>query len=77
MIIMNENQLSIVRKLENIAEREEKKADSFLANALRIANEEGRTEILNCEKSEYEVLHERSELIAEVLTEIKSDLQAQ
>ena len=77
MIIMNEIQLSIVRKLENIAEREEKKADSFLATALRTANQEGRSDILNCEKSEYELLHEKSELLAEVLTEIKSDLQAQ
>ena len=77
MIIMNETQLSIVRKLENIAEREEKKANSFLATALRTANQEGRSDILNCEKSEYELLHERSELLAEILTEIKSDLQAQ
>ena len=77
MIIMNETQLSIVSKLENIAEREEKKADSFLATALRTANQEGRYDILNCEKSEYELLHERSELLVEVLTEIKSDLQAQ
>ena len=77
MIIMNETQLSIVSKLENIAEREEKKADSFLTTALRTATEEGRSEILNCEKSEYEILYERSELLADVLTEIKSDLQAQ
>jgi hypothetical protein len=77
MIIMNENQLSIVSKLETIAEREENKADNFLANALRTATEEGRSEMLNCEKSEYELLHEKSELLAEVLTEIKSDLQAQ
>jgi hypothetical protein len=77
MIIMNEIQLSIVRKLENIAEREEKKADSFLATALRTANQEGRSDILNCEKSEYELLHEKSELLADILTEIKSDLQAQ
>ena len=77
MIIMNETQLSIVSKLENIAEQKKKKADSFLATALRTANEEGRSDILNCEKSEYELLHEKSELLAEVLTEIKSDLQAQ
>ena len=77
MIIMNETQLSIVSKLETIAEREEKKADQFLTNALRNASEEGRSEILNCEKSEYELLYEKSELLAEVLTEIKSDLQAQ
>ena len=77
MIIMNETQLSIVSKLENIAKKKKKKADSFLATALRTANEEGRSDILNCEKSEYELLHEKSELLAEVLTEIKSDLQAQ
>ena len=77
MIIMNETQLSIVSKLENIAKQKKKKADSFLATALRTANEEGRSDILNCEKSEYELLHEKSELLAEVLTEIKSDLQAQ
>ena len=77
MIIMNETQLSIVSKLENIAEREETRANSFLATALRTANQEGRSDILNCEKSEYELLHERSELLVEILTEIKSDLQAQ
>jgi hypothetical protein len=77
MIIMSETQLSIVRKLEDIAEREGQKANQFLATALRTASEEGRSEILNCEKIEYELLHEKSELLAEVLTEIKSDLQAQ
>lgn len=76
MIIPSKSQLSIVNKLEAIAQREENKADKFLTDALRTANEEGRSEILNCEKSEYEVLHEKSELLASVLTEIKSDLHA-
>jgi len=42
--------------------------------ALKTANEEGRTEILYCEKTEYELLHEKSELLTEVLTEIRQDL---
>jgi hypothetical protein len=75
MIIQNETETLVVRKLEQIAEREEQRADRFLANALKTANEEGRDELLNCEKTEYEFLHEKSELLAEVVTEIKSDLQ--
>ena len=73
MIIKSETETSVVRKLELIAIREETKADKFLTNALKSANEEGRTEILNCEKTEYEVLCERSELLNEALAEIKQD----
>ena len=50
MIIQSETQLSVVRKLEKIAEREEAKADSFIATALKTKNEEGRSDILNAEK---------------------------
>jgi len=74
MIIQSETQTSVVKKLEEIANREEQKADKFLTMALKTAHQEGRTEILNCEKSEYELLHEKSELLTEVLTEIRQGL---
>lgn len=74
MIIQSETQTSVVKKLEEIANREEQKANKFLTMALKTANEEGRTEILYCEKTEYELLHEKSELLTEVLTEIRQGL---
>ena len=76
MIIQSETQLSVVRKLEKIAEREEAKADKFIATALKTANEEGRSDILNTEKTEYSFLCEKSEFLADILNEIKSDLNS-
>ena len=76
MIIQSETQLSVVRKLEKIAEREEAKADKFIATALKTANEEGRSDILNAEKTEYSFLCEKSEFLADILNEIKSDLNS-
>jgi|TARA_B110000495_G_scaffold187527_1_gene187008 hypothetical protein len=75
MIIQSETQTSVVKKLEEIANREEQKADKFLTMALKTAHEEGRTEILYCEKTEYEVLYEKSELLTEVLTEVRQQLE--
>lgn len=75
MIIQSNTPNSVVRMLELIAIREEKKADKFLATALKTANEDGRSEILNAEKVDYEVLCEKSELLNDVLREIKQQLQ--
>tara|TARA_Y100001934_G_scaffold101427_1_gene124666 strand:- start:197 stop:421 length:225 start_codon:yes stop_codon:yes gene_type:complete len=71
MIIQNETETSVVRKLEEIASREETKADRFLANALKLANVEGRDGLLYSEQAEYEVLYERSEVLNDALNEIK------
>jgi hypothetical protein len=74
MIIQKETPSTVVRRLELIAIREETKADKFLATALKTANEEGRSEILNAEKSDYEILCERSALLNDTLVEIKQQL---
>ena len=74
MIIKNETETLVVRKLEQIAIREEKKADNFLANALKTANEEGRSEMLYSERADYEVLFERSDILNDTLGEIKQQL---
>ena len=75
MIIQNETETLVVRKLEEIASREEIKADRFLANALKLANDEGRVGLLYSEQAEYEVLHERSEILSDTLGEIKQQFE--
>ena len=76
MIIQNktENEKSVVRKLEQILDREETKADKFLANALRTANEEGRSDMLYSEMADYEVLYECSKILNDVVEEVKQHL---
>ena len=75
MIIQNETETLVVRKLEQIAEREEQRADRFLANAFKLANSEGRNELLYSERADYEVLYERSEILNDTLGEIKQQLE--
>lgn len=75
MSIQNETETSVVRKLEEIASREETKVDRFLATALKLANEEGRSELLYSEMADYQVLYERAEILNDTLGEIKQQLE--
>ena len=60
MIIQSETIMSVVSSLEKIADKSDDVASKYLANALRTASEENRTDLLNSEKNEYEVLSERA-----------------
>ena len=75
MIIQSETIMSVVSSLEKIADQSDDVASRFLANALKTASEENRTELLYSEKNEYEVLSERADALKEAVTEIKSKLQ--
>jgi len=55
MIIQSETIMSVVSSLEKIAEKSDDIASKYLANALKTASLENRTELLNSEKIEYEV----------------------
>jgi hypothetical protein len=76
MIIQSETIMSVVSSLEKIAEESDDVASKYLANALRTASEENRTELLNSEKNEYEVLYERAEALKDAVTEVKSQFQS-
>ena len=67
--------MSVVSSLEEIADKSDDVASKYLANALKTATEENRTELLNSEKNEYEVLSERADALKEAVTEIKSKFQ--
>lgn len=67
--------MSVVSSLEEIADKSDDVASKYLANALKTATEENRTELLNSEKNEYEVLSERADALKEAVTEIKSQFQ--
>lgn len=75
MIIQSETIMSVVSSLEEIADKSDDVASKYLANALKTATEENRTELLNSEKNEYEVLSERADALKEAVTEIKSKFQ--
>ena len=75
MIIQSETIMSVVSSLEKIADQSDDVASRFLANALKTASEENRTELLYSEKNEYEVLSERADALKEAVTEIKLQLQ--
>ena len=75
MIIQSETIMSVVSSLEKIAEKSDDVASKYLANALKTATEENRTELLNSEKNEYEVLSERADALKEALAEVKNQFQ--
>ena len=52
--------MSVVSSFEEIADKSDDVASKYLANALKTATEENRTELLNSEKNEYEVLIRKS-----------------
>ena len=74
MIIQSETIMSVVSSFEQIAERSDDVASKYLVNALKTATEENRTELLNSEKNEYEVLSQRDAL-KEFLAEVKNQFQ--
>ena len=67
MIIQSETIMSVVSSFEEIADKSDDVASKYLANALRTASEENRTELLNSEKNEYEVLSERADALKEAV----------
>tara|TARA_B100002019_G_scaffold155687_1_gene134067 strand:+ start:15 stop:251 length:237 start_codon:yes stop_codon:yes gene_type:complete len=75
MIIQSETIMSVVSSFEQIAERSDDVASKYLANALKTATEENRTELLNSEKNEYEVLSERADALKEAVEEVKNQFQ--
>ena len=75
MIIQSKTIMSVVDSLEEIALRSDDIASKYLANALKTATEENRTELLNSEKNEYEVLSERADALKEAVLEVKTKFQ--
>lgn len=75
MIIQSETIMSVVSSFEQIAERSDDVASKYLANALKTATEENRTELLNSEKNEYEVLSERADALKDAVEEVKNQFQ--
>jgi len=75
MIIQSETIMSVVSSLEKIADKSDDVASKYLANALKTAAEENRTELLNSEKNEYEVLLERAAALKEAVEEVKNQFQ--
>ena len=75
MIIQSETIMSVVSSFEKIADKSDDVASKYLANALKTATEENRTELLNSEKNEYEVLSERADALKEAVAEVKNQFQ--
>ena len=75
MIIQSETIMSVVSSLEKIADKSDDVASKYLANALKTATEENRTELLNSEKNEYEVLSERADALKDAVAEVKNQFQ--
>jgi cell shape-determining protein MreC len=75
MIIQSETIMSVVSSFEKIADKSDDVASKYLTNALKTATEENRTELLNSEKNEYEVLSERADALKEAVEEVRKKFQ--
>ena len=67
--------MSVVNSFEKIADKSDDVASKYLANALKTAIEENRTELLNSEKNEYEVLSARANALKDAVLEVKNKFQ--
>jgi len=67
--------MSVVSSFEEIADKSDDVASKYLANALKTATEENRTELLNSEKNEYEVLSERADALKKAVAEVRKKFQ--
>ena len=67
--------MSVVSSFEKIADKSDDVASKYLTNALKTATEENRTELLNSEKNEYEVLSERADALKEAVEEVRKKFQ--
>jgi hypothetical protein len=75
MIIQSETIMSVVRSLEKIAEESDDVASKYLANALKTASDESRSELLYSEKNEYEVLSTRADALKDAVAQVKNQFQ--
>lgn len=67
--------MSVVRSLEKIAEESDDVASKYLANALKTASDESRSELLYSEKNEYEVLSTRADALKDAVAQVKNQFQ--
>ena len=75
MIIQSETHLSVLTRLEELADNAEKVADDFLKNALLESHQLNQTELLYSDRFEYELLNQKAELLTETAKVIRTNLE--
>tara|TARA_Y100001933_G_C19013175_1_gene569874 strand:- start:6214 stop:6510 length:297 start_codon:yes stop_codon:yes gene_type:complete len=71
MIIQSKTMNIATNKLRDIIDRFSQESDERLKQALREANEEGRDDILNSDKTDLEILNVKTQALQEALDEIQ------
>ena len=71
MIIQSKTMNTATSKLREIIDKYERESDERLADALREANSDGRSDILNSDKTDLEILDAKTQALEDALEELQ------
>jgi len=71
MIIQSKTMNTATSKLREIIDKYERESDERLADALREANSDGRSDILNSDKTDLEILDAKTQALQEALEQLQ------
>lgn len=75
MIIQSEVHLSVLTRLEEIANDAEKEAEFFLKNAILESHQNNQSQLLYSDRVDYEILSQRAEVLSDTAKVIRDELE--
>ena len=75
MIIQSEVHLSVLTRLEEIANDAEKEAEVFLKKAILESHQNNQSELLYSDRVDYEILSQRADVLSDTVKVIRNELE--
>ena len=76
MIIQSEVHLSVLTRLEEIANDAEKEAEVFLKKAILESHQDNQTELLYSDRVDYEILSQKADVLSDTVKVIRNELES-
>jgi len=76
MIIQSEVHLSVLTRLEEIANDAEKEAEVFLKKAILESHQNNQTELLYSDRVDYEILSQKADVLSDTVKVIRNELES-
>ena len=76
MIIQSEVDLSVLTRLEEIANDAEKEAEVFLKKAILESHQNNQTELLYSDRVDYEILSQKADVLSDTVKVIRNELES-
>ena len=75
MIIQSEVHLSVLTRLEEIANDAEKEAEVFLKKAILESHQNNQSELLYSDRVDYEILSQKADILSDTVKVIRDELE--